>query len=359
MKYKDLSISVYLFLILFIYSSLYAKTDISINLMSGYNFINEEQTENNFENFPNRFFSKNREIIPTGFAIVNTLGYPNGISKIRRFPHLEFGIAAGGGLLEYTRKDDYKDDNPVIPFGGFNGGLHIGTGINNKFDITFKLFFFSLDWISSLAAEHEGYGETTYYKIEIDESYAMSVGFKLRYNMFNRLIIRPMFFNFGGVSLNLGFDYMKGSIDSLFTFSDRQNVDLDVGTIDVVSYASGEGSLEWNILSITPEALVYFDLFSVISLYTGPSVSLNFGYVNFDFEATGNFIAQTGSPVEGDIGDVELKSTNYLVADIIIPKWIVGIEIDIYSVKLQLEGSTILTSMNDSFTAQIGIRTQF
>ena len=74
-----------------------AGTDITITPEAGYNYFDLSQTEADYEAFIDGFFTENEEVIPSGLAMVNTLGYPNGKSTIKPFPHFEFGVAAGVG----------------------------------------------------------------------------------------------------------------------------------------------------------------------------------------------------------------------------------------------------------------------
>ncbi|MDY6932849.1 MAG: hypothetical protein SVZ03_01340 [Spirochaetota bacterium] len=350
-----------LFVLTILTASLSASTDLTIDLIDDIEFVNKEMTESSFEQFPTLFFSENDEVIPTAFAMVNTLGYPMGKSTICLFPHFEFGIAAGGGLLEYSRKDDYTDEKPSVPFGGVNCGFHWGTGITDRLDITFKLFFFSLEWVSSIDQTFQGEGVTTSYEIKLDESDVTSLGVKGRYRLIRDRLYIPMVYTFGGITLNLSIDYMKGEVGTTFSLSDTQSVDLNYQTMPISANISsnicGEGTIDWNILTITPEIFAYIDLFHVFSLYTGPSVSFNFGSFDFNIDATGDFIVLI-DPISGDIGNVTLRSRNHMTPRLIIPKWTVGFEIDLLLAKLQIEGATLLTSVTDSFTAQVGIRFQ-
>ncbi len=367
MNFRKVGIIIFFFLITIIPSSLAAATNV---FFDGLDVVDLADATYKYQRFPDLFFSKNDEVIPTAFAMVNTMGYPNGKSVIEKFPHFEFGLAAGAGLLEYSRMDDYTDNNPTVPFGGFNGGFHFGTGITDKIDVTFKVFVFSLDWLSAFDQSFEGEGETSSYKIDIDNSSVKSFGLKMRYNLYKRKTIYPIVYTFGGVSLNLGFDYMGGKLDSTIEFRDVQEIELDiVGNKNVNSIMNGSPSVNWKIYTITPEALVYFDFLYVFSLYTGPTVSFNFGEFNFDVNALGTMATDTQDlpyliPPEflqniSPVGVIFLRSNNKMKPKLIIPKWTLGLELNVLAFKIQLEAAAILTSIKDSFTAQVGTRLQF
>ncbi len=355
MRLSYLGVAIVIFsLIICVTENLVASTNVMLNPLPGYDFADTTSAETKFKSFPDLFFSKNKNIIPTAFAMLNPIGYPNGKSAIKAFPHLEFGIAAGGGVLEYKRKDDYTDTDPSIPFGGFNGGFHLGTGITDKIDVTFKVFIFSLEWISSFDQSFEGEGLNTSYSIEIDDSEILSFGMKARYNLAKRMVIYPVYLAFGGISLNMGFDYMKGKMESAVEFVDTQSVEtVSSGALNITADITGEPSIKWQLYTATTEAFVYFDFVYYFSLYTGPSVSFNYGFFNFDVDGTGTLNVDTAP-----LGDIYLRSRNHMEPKLVIPKWTVGLEINIMSLKLQLEGSAILTSITDSILAQIGARIQ-
>ncbi|MCU0821474.1 MAG: hypothetical protein MUC95_03245 [Spirochaetes bacterium] len=63
---------------------------------------------------------------------------------------------------------------------------------------------------------------------------------------------------------------------------------------------------------------------------------------------------------EGEqIATVHLVSKYTMEPKLFLPKWTVGLEFSLLALKIQVEGSTLLTSASDSFTGQAGIRFQF
>ena len=61
-------------------------------------------------------------------------------------------------------------------------------------------------------------------------------------------------------------------------------------------------------------------------------------------------------PAGTNLGDSNLD-VNYRFYPLwIIPRWVLGLEINISSFKITFEASTVFTRIKDSFTAQIGFR---
>ena len=359
-----------------------AGTELTIDtnpllFLFGIDFDDKTDAEQTFSELPSDFFSKNDDVIPNGLVMTNTLGYPNGKSTIKPFPHFEFGAAAGGGVWQYTRFDDFDSDNPTVPFGGVNAAIHAGTGITENIDVTLK--FFSLGWFYSVDDTFD-YGDDRYddktdddidkpyIEAEITDSNVYSFGIKGRYNWLKPSSIIPYFLAFGGISINLGLDYMKGKWKVVYELHDTNDIDLkqddETYTIEADTRLEGSASVEWSLLSITPEIFIYTDIFYVFSFYTGPSVSFNFGSINFNTDAEGNLDAKdadVGTVNLGDlhIGEVELRSRNKMEPSLVIPKWTLGLEMNIWALKIQVEGAAVLTSITESFTTQVGIRFQF
>lgn len=335
-----------------------AATNLTITPTGGWGGVIGTQVsdaEMEFEKFPNQFFSKNDRVIPSAFAMTNTMGYPNGKSVIKPFPHFEIGVAAGAGVWGIDRKDDYTDDNPVVPFAGANGGIHIGTGINDRVDITLK--FFSLGLFYDFDEKFDDTGTDTSYSLKFTKSDVYSVGAKIRYNLAERQTLVPILFSFGGISVNLGLDYMKGNWKADTLLSNVQQITF--GTIpvteDVRSTTAGAASIDWNFISVTPEIFVYADILYLFSIYTGPSLSFNVGEFNFDMDQKGDFRTVSANT---QIATVAMTSRNTMKPYMVIPKWTLGLEINLWVLKLQVESAAVLTDIPNSGMVQAGVRIQ-
>ena len=327
---------------------------------------------------PNQFVHLNSETIPTGMALANVLGYPNGRAMIGAFPHFEFGVSAGVAVYQLFRYEDYNKDNPEVPGGGVNGAFHFGTGIDDRMDVMFKIFI-----LGSYYRYDKTFTQTTgdnsrSYDMQATDNSIYSFGVKTRYN-----IIRPSqrsFFSFGGVNANLAFDYMsarfaaRGSYRTQrtiqMTFTDPISLDTTEIPVDLEGTVNGTTAVQWHLFSITPEVLAYFDVFYMLSIYSGFAVSINRGAVTFEADAEGE-LHNTQPITDPNDGSIELIgsgstiATGLLYADssmtpnVILPRFILGVEFDFWAFKLQLEASSVLTSPTDSFTAQVGVRTEF
>jgi len=306
MKIKVLFSLLIFSIILFLPLYSEAGTDVTITPAGGFTFIEISDAEDDFEQFVDGFFTENEEVIPSALAMVNTLGYPNGKSAIKQFPHFEFGVAVGAGILEMNRSDDFSEEKPTIPFGGINGAFHIGTGITERLDVTVK--FFSLGWFYRVDESFDDESEDVSYKVTVRDTEVYSVGAKFRYNLLPSITLIPILFTFGGVSLNLGFDYMNGD-------------------------------------------------------YTGPSVSFNYGSFDFKMDGDGTIKSDvTFVPVvtEGEtLGTIDVAIDYSMKPYAMIPKWTVGLEFNLWVLKLQAEVTSILSSPNDSVMGQVGVRMQF
>jgi hypothetical protein len=333
-----------------------AGTDITITPIAGITAPEALVAETEFEEFVDNFFTENEEVIPGGLAMVNTLGYPNGKATIKPFPHFEFGVAAGGGILEYGRYEDFSEDNPTIPFGGINAAVHVGTGITGRLDVTLK--FFSLGLVYKVDESFDDEAGDVEYKVRIKDTEVYSAGAKFRYNLLPNMTIVPLLLSFGGVSVNLAFDYMKGETKMIMEMSDTESVFIGGSPYDAMATYQNEGRIEWNLYSVTPEMLVYLDLLYFISLYTGPSVSFNYGTFDFTMKGNGTVVDTTGT-FPGNIAtstvDIDYSMKPYAM----IPKWTLGIELNLWVLKMQAEVTSILNSPNDSLMGQVGIRMQF
>lgn len=332
-----------------------------------YNTASDQLTQH-----PNLFIHKNSEVIPTGLALANVLGYPNGRSMIGQFPHFEFGVSAGVAVYQLFRYEDYSKDNPEVPGGGVNGAFHFGTGIDDRMDIMFKIFvlgsYYTYDKRFDQTADDRAYD------MEVSDNSIYSFGVKTRYN-----IIRPSrrsLFSFGGININLAFDYMSARFAAGGSYYTIQTVDMELFDLSETSTipvelsgtVTGSSVIQWHLFTVTPEVIAYFDVFYFISVYSGFAVSVNRGAVTFEVDADGvlrntaaindslnNEIVAAGSP----LATARLHADSSMTPNIILPRFILGFEFDFWLFKMQVEGSSVLTSPSDSFTAQVGIRTEF
>lgn len=325
--------------------------------------------ENQFAKYLDTFFDKNRLVFPSGIAMVNTLGYPIGKSYIGQFPSFEIGAAAGLGVYQRHRQDDYTDTNPTMPGGGANGAFHIGTGITDDLDILIK--FFSLNWVYRVDETFENQGDTTQFIFYAKDINFYSFGAKLRYNLIDPMPLVPFVLKFGGVTIGCALDYFRMTANTSMDISDTRTISITgIGDVSATANYSSDITFTADMVSVTPEIFVYADLFYFLSLYTGPSVSFNWGQLNFKMDGAGNIVntkAETlGAvtiPAGSQLATMTVVSEYKMGPYFVIPKWVVGAEFNFWVLKLQAEVSMALTGTNtdiaDSMMAQVGVRFHF
>lgn len=369
-------------LFLLLSESLIASVDFTIDpnesVLGPWSFYNVDSAEAEITQPLNNFVNNNDKVISYGFALANTLGYPNGKAII---PNFEAGFATGVAVYQYDRYEDFNTENPEIPGVGANAAIHFGFGLSEDTDITFKLMINQGIYSYEKSVKKES--DTGAYEIKLDETNIFSAGVKGRYKLVGEIDLLPYIFSFGGVSAGVALDFSHGKISSKGTYSDVSTVTFQGSdpfagasaplfqqSIRVNTIVTGNTEMEWNIVSVTPEIMTYIDLFYVFTLYTGPAVSLNAGSANFTMTSEGEM--KNLDPIYRDSSSTAiLINTNQTVANgklvvnaplsvpIAVPLWKVGLEINILAFKIQAEAATVLTSPTDSFTAQVGARVQF
>ncbi len=340
-------------------------------------FADVADTESKIKKYPDDFVNKNEDIIGYGMALSNTLGYPNGKAIIGLFPHFEAGFALGAGVYKLDRYKDFEKENPETPGAGVNAALHFGTGITDKIDVTAKMLFYNSFYVPGKSYSHET--EIHDLDIKIRKTDIVSMGFKGRYNIFPKKDLVPYIFSFSGLTAGVSVDFVHGAVSTNCTYKDTRDVDLEgsdlysgdsfTQEVNITTDVSGSATTEWNIVSLTPEIMVYCDLFTFLSLYTGPALSLCAGNTLFYANANGAVVNNT--PVYADqansfvlaipgstIATGVLYGDSYFNVPWVIPMWKLGLEINIVDFKIQLEAASVLTSPLDSFTAQLGFRVQ-
>lgn len=344
----------------------------------GIDFTDYQAASATLTEYPNLFFHKNNEVIPTGLAMANVLGYPNGRAMIGQFPHFEIGVSAGVSTYQLFRYRDYDIHNPEIPGAGVNGGIHFGTGIDDRMDIMFKIFVLGSFYIYDREINQSVTHDTTIdreYTVEVTDNSIYSFGVKSRYNL-----IRPRprsLFSFGGLNINLAFDYMSARFAAKGEYITTKDVDITIPdfvfgetqtTLEVIASVRGASAIQWHFFSVTPEIITYFNLLYAINIYTGFALSINRGAVTFETNAVGEL--RNVTPIEAPSTSTTLVPANQVIASanmhadasmtphVLLPRYILGFEIDFFLFKMTVEASTVLTSPTDSFAAQIGVRTE-
>jgi len=363
----------------------YASIDFTITLNESLlgpaiDFYDITDTQNQIKENPENLLNNNDKVIPYGLTLANTIGYPNGKSII---PNFECGMAVGAGVYQYDRYKSFEnfsenEDDLEVPGAGANAAVHFGFGLSGDTDISFKLFINQGMYKPDKNINKES--DVHKYDFTLDETNLVSFGVKGRYNLVSEKKIIPFLFSFGGVTAGVALDYQHGRVTSTGTYQDTRmttftGVDAVSGesfneTVNVETTVNGKADFEWNIISVTPEIMVYSDFFYFLTLYTGPAVSLNAGSANFSMSASG--VLKNLTPVYGDENSIlvvaeegstvatgVLRANEPFSVPLAVPLWKAGVEINILAFKIQAEGAAVLTSPTKSFTAQLGIRVQF
>lgn len=152
---------------------------------------------------------------------------------------------------------------------------------------------------------------------------------------------------------NLSGDYKQDLSDSTVQISGApQNIDMQFdGTYNAI--------IEWSVFSITTQVIGYIDIFYFFSLYTGFDLTGNFGFFDIEFDGTGKLLSKdftalstTGSP---EVGSISFITKNKFHPGYVIPAYIIGLEINILVIKLNIESMVNLRNGSD-VNIQVGTR---
>jgi hypothetical protein len=201
------------------------------------------------------------------------------------------------------------------------------------------------------------------------EDYSLySIGGRVRYNLVPRFTIVPALFSFGGITVAFGADAMLGRARIHGEYQTYfENIDIDNGgpviNIDRIDFDGDyDAEITWKVISATTTANVYFELFSIFTVYTGFGVTLGVGRFSSEFIGEGDFTTEdadyTAIDATGEIGTLTFTSKNKYKAYPFIPAYILGAEVSLLVFKLHVETMVNLYNGKD-VTALIGARIQF
>ncbi len=212
----------------------------------------------------------NGPFVANAFALANVLGYPIGKSYIGSFPSFELGLAGGAGCtnMKYFDENDPAHDNGTLPMFAPNPVVHFGVGIGGGFDIIGKIFYISKSLVQKYKddVDYEAHG------IELKDFKIYSTGAKLRYNYIKEKKFLPFYLSFGGMTFSLGGNFMYGDIqfigDYKYDFENINVTGLPTG-IPINFDGQFDANIHWAIFTLDVQAVAYFDIFYLFSLYTG------------------------------------------------------------------------------------------
>ena len=237
----------------------------------------------------------NGPYVADAFALANILGYPIGKAYIGAFPSFEFGIAGGAGCtnMKYYDKDDPAHDNGTLPMFAPNPVVHVGFGLAGGLDVLGKMFYISKSAVDRYKSDID-YGTD----VATLKNYKIySVGGKLRYNYIKEKKFLPFYLSFGGITFSLGGNFMYGDIsftgDYEYAFEDIVVTGYPTG-IPISFNGTYDANIHWAIFTIDAQAIAYFDIFYLFSLYSGFGIAGNIG--SFDVEFNGEGTGTTSEP---------------------------------------------------------------
>jgi hypothetical protein len=301
--------------------------------------------------------NKNGPFISNSFAMANLTGYPVGDSHIGAFPSMEFGIAlgVGGTNMAYFDKNSAASKDGTLPGISPNAVLHFGFGLTEKTDVIGKVFVLNKSIIDP--GVETDMIKLTHYNI-------VSAGGKFRYQLFGKQTILPFLFNFNGLTVSVGGDMMYGKVVATGDYdADFSQVTVNWGAgdtaVDLQFASQYEGSILWGIFAVSTQALAYFEVFGVFQPYTGFGLAANYGYFRINFDADGNITSN--DPLYGGgatVATMKFLSKNAYTPYYVIPTYIVGLELNLWLVRITAETMANLYNLRD-INAQLGLRFQF
>ncbi len=337
--------------------SVFARTNIDItSVVPGVTIPNQAELEAAVQDKADL----NGPIVADSLAMGNITGYPIGKATIGTFPHFQVGVAMGAGMTNMRYFDDSRpeSDNGSLPGITPNPVLHFGVGLGGGLDIIGKYF--------SLAKSVVDPGLSTDIA-KLSDYKLLSLGAKIRYNIVKKKKLLPFIFNFGGVTVSLGGDFMYGDIKVTGEYeADFNDITVDYGGGPVPVPVGFDGDYQarvlWSIFSLTAQAVAYFDVFYLFSFYTGFGLTGNYGYFKMEFDGDGLLSSDDpgyiGFRPDGQVGTLLFESTNKYQPYYAIPTYLIGLEINLWVLKVTGETMVNLYNRKD-VNATVGVRVQF
>lgn len=331
------------------HSALYGETTATVNMLGG--FTIDSSNLNELTGQVQNRSDLNGPFLADAIAFANITGYPIGKATLGTFPHLEFGVAVGAGC---TNMDYFADKEAARAEGSFpmivpNPVFHFGFGIAGGFDFIGKIMTF----------------DSKMYLPDFDKELATpqqislySFGGRLRYNMVDGFTIIPFLLSFGGITMSVGADFMGGTAKITGKYETTfNNITVDIAgtptTLDLDFTGNYDAEITYAVYSGTVNMVAFVDIFTLFSFYSGLGMSAGSGYFKAKFDGTGT-LSSSGT----DIGTLTFNSENKYRPHIFIPHYILGLEINLFMLKLNAETMVNLRNGED-VTALVGVRFQF
>ncbi len=327
-------------------------------------------TESMLQDFDNAA-QRNGPFVVNAFSLANLLGYPIGKAYLGSLPHFELGMAAGAGCTNMKYFDDdtpEEDKNGTWPMIIPNAVAHLGIGIGNGFDILGKFFYLSKNIYDHELSTGKARDKTdtdssgSKEKARYDDFIIYSFGGKLRYNIIENVPLVPLLLEFSGITVSLGGDMMYGRTNMGGDYQlDLSRSSVMIGgasrNIDMQFNGTYTSVIEYSVFSLTAQVIGYVDIFYFFSFYTGFGFTGNYGFFKIEFDGTGKMLSDDLAELTGsdEVGTVNFITKNKFHPEYFFPTYIIGLEINILVVKLNVE-SMVNLSNGDDVNIQVGTR---
>ncbi len=286
------------------------------------------------------------------YALGNISGYPIGSSHIKKF---FIGISINTGLTNTYFFDPtaYKTDW-TFPGFGVNPVIFFGFNLGDNMDLIAKVMVYN-DAIYKPPIDFAPVATLT--KINL-----YSVGAKFRYTPVKNIPIFPGLFEFGGITLTAGVDAIYGIIGMQGKYPyPIPSVSIPVPPFSVsLSFdPQYQMMISWWLISPSVQAIFYFDFLWIFSIYTGFGFAVHLG--SFDLNLTASGDVDTSNPLYlglHPIGKINATSSSSYMPSIIMPLYILGLDINLYVLQISFETMVNLMNLRD-INLQIGIRSQW
>ncbi|MCP4131897.1 MAG: hypothetical protein GY754_13030 [bacterium] len=294
------------------------------------------------------------------YGLGNVGGYPIG-TPILEPGDFFLGLSINSGMTNMKYFDDsFQKPQGYYPAFGANPAVYLGIGLGGDIDILAKVMIYT----DSIYSPPLSFSYASLSKLKI-----YSAGGKFRYNYIKKKPLLPGLFDFGGVTFSLGGDFMYGELGLEGAF------DYPLGSIDVDPTGSNPMTLaldfspgytaevSWFIVGANFQAITYFDVFWIFDLYMG--LGMLFTYGSFDLNINGQGQVTTDNDTyklnnsgSGEIANLILTSTNSYNPTMLLPLFIIGLDIDLFIMRISVESMVNMWNRED-INMQIGTRIQF
>jgi len=346
-------------IIFFMQSFVYARTTVTSHLL-GTGKLTLQGIDDTIDE-ADKFFNRYGSGLVNAHLLANQRGYAVGVPDLA-YKDVMFGLSVNSGMANMGYFDKTKEhDLGELPGVALNPTFNFGFGITDRTCFIGKFFLYSSD-IYRPPVDHD--------ILTLETFKICSVGGKFRYQAVKKRNVLPGIFNFGGISLGTGADFMYGKINfsGEYIHDYDANIDISIGnynlgkdvTVPVHLDTIYHGKYNWLMVSGSVDALIQGEFFWIFNLYTGFSFSLNTGRLSLDVNADGvvtttyaDYLALFPNPVDHVLAKTEQKHSPAYIKSY----YILGMDVNFYLFNISFESMVDLHNKQD-VSAQIAFRFQ-